>query len=83
MSELARAVRRRLSLAAGGKVEALAAIGDVDMDGIAVNDVTGQQLLGQLVTDGLLNGAAQRAGTVGRVIAAIREPGLGLSLIHI
>lgn len=53
-----------------GDVEAgVVTVGNIGVDGITIPDVTGQQFLGQLVADFLLDQAAQRAGTEVRVVA--------------
>ncbi len=44
----------RLRLAECLELEALAAFSDIDVDGVAVEDVASQQLASQLVADGLL-----------------------------
>src|SRR4029453_2436302 len=54
----------------------LAALG-VDPDGVALSQVAGEQAPGQLVADGLGDQPPQRPGPVGRIVAAVGQPGLG------
>src|SRR4029453_8182809 len=54
----------------------LAALG-VDHDGVALGQVAGEQAPGQLVADCLGYQPPPRPGPVGRVVAAVGQPGLG------
>src|SRR5690606_9974331 len=58
----------------GADHQVVAVLADAHVDGVAVLDLTGEQLLGELVADGLLDQATQRTCTVLRVVAAHRQP---------
>src|SRR5699024_9638968 len=55
----------------------LGVLGQVDHDGVTVDDVTGQQRAGQLVADLALDQATQRSGAEGRIVAFEGQPVLG------
>src|SRR5699024_1205574 len=55
----------------------LGILGQVDHDGVTVDDVTGQQRAGQLVADLALDQATQRSGAEGRIVAFEGQPVLG------
>src|SRR5699024_4894622 len=69
---------RGLESEASAELQPLAALGDGDGHRVAVADLAGEQLLGELVADGLLDEPAQRPGPVGGVVAARGQPGPGV-----
>ncbi|KPC70084.1 hypothetical protein ADL26_18000, partial [Thermoactinomyces vulgaris] len=60
-----------------GDGELVALFADADFDGVAVDDLAFQELPGERVADGGLDEAAERAGAVDRVEAAVGEPRFG------